>query len=343
MPHAQPAAVDAATAPVTRRAAAAALGCWWLTTAAAAAPVDSAAARFPVRPVRLLVPFAAAQGSDFLARTLSSELTTRWSQPVVVENKPGANGTLAVQELIRGPSDGHVLMVSSNAPIVINPSLYRRLPYRASDLEPLVPLARASLAIVVNPALGVRTLGELITLLKTRPGQFSYGSPGQGSTSHMATALFAQAIGAQLVHLPYKGSSAALTDLIGGQLHLMIDALPSCLPHVRSGRLIALAVTGDKPSVHVPHLPTCPSQGVHGLPAGGWYGVFVRANTESSLSEHIANSLRSIVQKPAFNARLNTQAFEPLELDGAGFRHLVREDSAYWDLTTRRLNLYQLE
>jgi len=344
MPHAQPASVDVATARLTRRAAAGVVGCLCLTAGTlAAVPGVSVAARFPARPVRLLVPFAAAQGSDLLARTLASELAVPWGQPVVVENKPGANGSLAVQELMRSPNDGHALLVSSNAPVVINPSLYRRLPYRPGDLQPLVPLARASLAIVVNPSLGVHTLGELIALLKSRPGQFRYGSPGKGSTSHMATAVFAQAVGAELVHLPYKGSGAALTDLIGGQLHLMIDALPSCLPHVRSGRLLALAVTGDKPSMHAPRLPTCQSQGVHGLPAGGWYGVFLRANTATGLSEHIASGLRSVVQAPAFSARLQEQAFEPLELDLAGFRQLVRDDRAFWELTTRRLNLYQQE
>jgi tripartite-type tricarboxylate transporter receptor subunit TctC len=261
----------------------------------------------------------------------------------VVDNRPGANGTLAVQELLRSPNDGHALLVSSNAPIVINPSLYRRLPYRPADLQPLVPLARASLAVVVNSALGVRSLGELIALLKSRPGKFSYGSPGQGSTSHMVTTLFAQAIGADLTHVPYKGSGAALTDLIGGQLHLMIDALPSCLPHVRSGRLIALAVTGEKSSIHLPQVPTCASQGVHGLPAGGWYGAFARASIDPNLGVQISGSLREVVALAGFTARANEQAFEPLEMTPTGFQQLVHDDSAFWKLTTRRLNLYQLE
>lgn len=333
-----------------RRVAALLAGCVQLVAAphaARAQPASAAAGkprRVPTRAVRLIVPFAAAQGSDLLARTLGSGLGAVWGQTVVVENRPGANGALAVQELLRSPPDGHTLLVSSNAPIVINPNLYRRLPYRpATDLVPLLPLAAATLAVVVNPSLGVSTMGELVAWLKSRPGPHSFGSPGLGSTSHMAAALLAQATGVELVHVPYKGSGAALTDLIGGQLSLMVDALPSCLQHVHSGRLRALAVTSESRSNYLPSVPTCASLGLPGLPAGGWYGVFAPARLDAALAGEITRDLAGAIAQPAFHARLQEQAFDPLALDGPGFARLVRDDTAYWERTTRRLQLFQRE
>lgn len=179
--------------------------------------------------------------------------------------------------------------------------------------------------------------------LKAQPGRYSYGSPGQGSTSHMASELFSQTLGAGLVHVPYKGSGAALTDLIGGQLHLMIDALPSCLPFVKSGKLLALAVTGEKPSSHLPGVPTCPSLGVRGLPAGGWYGVFARNQIAAETAERINRAARDAMRRPNYLNRLNELGFDALELDSAGFARLVHDDLAYWEATTRRLNLFQRE
>ena len=333
-----------------RRAAALLAGCALQVAAPPAARAQHASAaplpprRVPTRTVRLIVPFAAAQGSDLLARTLGAGLGAVWGQTVVVENRPGANGSLAVQELLRSAPDGHTLLVSSNAPIVINPNLYRRLAYRpATDLVPLLPLAAATLALVVNPSLGVSSLAELVAWLKSKPGPHSYGSPGLGSTSHMAAALFAQAAGVELVHVPYKGSGAALTDLIGGQLSLMVDALPSCLQHVHSGRLRALAVTGESRSSYLPAVPTCASLGLPGLPAGGWYGVFAPARLGAAAADQMARDLAGAIAQPAFHARLQEQAFDPLLLDAPGFARLVRDDTAYWERTTRRLHLFQQE
>lgn len=299
--------------------------------------------RFPTRPVRLLVPFAASQGSDLLARAIGQELTSIWSQPVVVENRPGANGALAVQELQRSSDDGHTLLLSSNAPIVINPNLYKRLAYRPSELVPLTSLATTTLAILVAPSWGVRTLEDLILRVASKPGRYSYGSPGQGSTSHMAAELLSQATGSSLVHIPYKGSGAALTDLIGGQLNLMIDALPSCLPFLKSGKLLALAVTGERPSIHLPSVQTCTALGVRGLPSGGWYGVFARSQVNTDLGAVINQSVRDITLRPAYLTRLHELGFESLELDSNGFARLIRDDLAFWATTARRLNLYQKE
>ncbi len=202
----------------------------------------------------------------------------------------------------------------------------------------------ADLAILVNPQVPARTLPELIALLKSQPGKMSFGSPGVGSTSHMASQLFMQLTGTEMVHVPYKGSGPAMTDLIGGQINVMTDALPSSLAMARTGRVRMLALTGSRPSSFAPDVPTAVAQGVNGLPSGGWYGVFVPASTPQALADRIAADLNTVMQSTDMAQRLKDQFIEPAAAGTpATFAEFVRGDIAFWEKTTKSLNLYRTE
>jgi tripartite-type tricarboxylate transporter receptor subunit TctC len=296
--------------------------------------------------IRLVVPFAPGQGSDILARTLSNALSQIWKQSVVVDNKAGANGIIALQEVIRSAPDGNTLLFTSNSPIVINPSVYKQLPYNVErDLKPVVMVAKADLALVVNPAFPAKTWREVADAVKANPGKFSYGSPGVGSTSHLSMEVFKQEIGGDVVHVPYKGSGPALADLMGGSLHLMIDALPSALPHIKSGRVRAIGVTSSKPSTFAPDLPTAAAAGFADLPVGGWYGIFAPAGTPSAVIERVYEDIRSVLTQEEIQQRMKEQGLESVSppLNPTRFAEFVRTDSEYWVKRLRSLNMYQRE
>jgi len=319
-------------------------------TAAAAAqallPTWAAAQAFqPGRAVRLVIPFAPGQGSDILARAIAQQLSQRWSLPVTVDNKPGANGSIAASDVAKAPGDGHTILVTSNSPIVINPNLYKKLSYDPqTDLRAVKLMGFADLAILVNAQVPARTLPELVALLKSKPGKLSFGSPGVGSTSHMASQLFMQLTGTDMVHVPYKGSGPAMTDLIGGQIEVMTDALPSALATAKGGRVRMLALTGSRPSSFAPDVPTAVSQGIAGLPFGGWYGIFVPASTPQPLVDRIAGDLNAVMQAPEMMTRLKDQSIEPApQGTAASFAEFVRTEIGFWENTTKRLNLYHSE
>ena len=295
--------------------------------------------------VRLVVPFSAGQGSDLLARAVAQQLTVRWNQPVTVENKPGANGSIAATEVARAQGDGLTILVTSNSPIVINPNLYKKLSYDpVTDLTGLKLMGIADLAIFVGMQSPAKTLPELIALLKSRPGKLSFGSPGIGSTSHMATQLLMQLTGTDMVHVPYKGSSQAMTDLIGGQIDVMIDALPSSLNLARSGRVRMLALTGSRASIFAPEIPTAASLGINGLPFGGWFGVFVPSTTPVPLTTRISADLNAVMQSPDIIQRLKDQYIEPIPPSmTTPFSDFVRSEITFWEKTARSLNLYRTE
>ena len=295
--------------------------------------------------VRLVVPFAPGQGSDILARAMAQQLALRWNQPVTVENKPGANGSIAATEVARASGDGHTILVTSNSPIVINPNLYKKLTYDpVTELTAIKLMGLADLAILVGTQSPAKTLPDLIALLKSRPGKLSFGSPGVGSTSHMATQLLMQLTGTDMVHVPYKGSSQAMTDLIGGQIDVMIDALPSSLTMAKNGRVRMLALTGNRASIFAPDVPTAASLGINGLPFGGWYGVFVPATTPTPVSARISTDLTTVMQSSDIIQRLKDQFIEPVPSSMTiPFAEFVRNEIAFWEKTARSLNLYRTE
>jgi tripartite-type tricarboxylate transporter receptor subunit TctC len=322
----------------------------WMCSAGAVALAGLAgtAARadtYPQRTVRFVIPFTPGQGSDVIGRVMSERIAPVWRQTVLVDNRPGANGALAVSEVTRSAPDGHTVLVTSNSPIVINPNLYKRLAYNpAADLKAVTLAGMVELAIVVHPQVPARTLPELVALLKANPNKYSFGSPGVGSTSHMTMELLMRLTGAQLTHVPYKGSGPAMTDLMGGQIQLMADALPSAMANIQAGRIRAVATTGVRSSSVLPDIPTAISQGVNGLPVGGWYGFFVPVATPAAVVDKLDADLRQVIYAPEFQARMRALGIAAVPPGTpAEFAEFVRQDTAFWERTTRQLNLYQTE
>ncbi|GAA0496577.1 tripartite tricarboxylate transporter substrate binding protein [Pigmentiphaga sp. GD03639] len=317
--------------------------CLALGLASQPAQADQA---FPSKRVRVVIPFPPGQGSDILARAIGDKLAQKWGQPVVVENRAGANGSIALQEVARAEGDGYTLLVTSNSPVVINPNLYKHLPYDVGrDFQPVALLAGTDMLMVVNAQFPATTLSEVIAQLKANPGKFSYGSPGTGSTSHLSMEVFKQLAGVDIVHVPYKGSPPAFTDLIGGSIKLMIDALPSAMPQVKSGRVRAIAITSsDTPSTLMPDVPLASRAGLTGLPGRAWYGMFAPKATPPATMARIVADVRAVLQTPDIVAKLPQLGLEAVEpMTPQEFGRFVDKETAYWADATRRTGMYQIE
>mgnify|MGYP001604355542 CR=1 FL=1 len=222
---------------------------------------------YPNKPIRFIVPLAAGGGTDILARAIGQKLGESWGQPVLIENRPGAGTIIGTELVAKAAPDGYTLSINSPA-FAINPSLYKKLPYdNLRDFVGVIQLSSFSNILVVHPTLPAKTLNELITLAKSKPGQLNYASPGNGSSPHLGMELLKSMAGIQLVHIPYKGSAPAMVDLLGGEVSMMFDAVVTSLPQVRSGKLRGLAVSGSKRSPLLRELPTVAEAGVPGYAA----------------------------------------------------------------------------
>lgn len=319
--------------------------CGALTLVAAPLTATAQAQGYPARAVKIVVPFTAGQGSDILARAMGEKLSKMWNQSVVVENRAGANGAIALEAVGKSAPDGLTLLLSSNSPLVINPNLYKKLSYNVErDLKPVIMIATTDVMFVTNLQLPVTNLRELVAHLKSNPGKYSYGSPGTGSTSHLTMEIFKKVAGVDLVHVPYKGSAPALTDLIGGSIQLMADALPSAMPHVRSGRVRAISLTGTKRSGIVTELATAADAGITELPAGGWYGILAPAGTDNAIVNKLYEDFNTVLNMPDIQARLRDQGLESRDImNPARFANFMKIETAYWGRMTRNIGLYQSE
>jgi tripartite-type tricarboxylate transporter receptor subunit TctC len=251
---------------------------------------------YPTRPIRIVVPFAAGGGTDIVARTVGTKLGEVLGQPVVVDNRAGAGGTIGTELAAKSVGDGYTLLMGSNGPLAINPNLYAKLPYDPlKDFVPVVLVTTFPFVMVVHPSLPVKSVKDLVALAKARPGQLNYASPGSGSTNHLSAELLKIMAGINLVHVPYKGVVPASTDLISGQVQMLTGDLNTLMPHVRSGRARALAVTSSKRSSLAPELPTVSESGVPGYEVSGWFGVLAPAGTPQGvirrLNEEIVKGL----------------------------------------------------
>lgn len=243
---------------------------------------------YPTKAVRLVVPFPPGGGSDLVARTVAAKLTEALGQPVLVDNRAGAAGNIGTEIVSKAPPDGYALLLGSAGPLTINPGLYAKLPFDpARDFSPVSLATIMPFLLAVHPTLPVRSVKELIALARARPDQLNYGSPGNGSTTHLANELLKSMTGMRITHIPYKGVAPAATDLISGQIQMMSGDLSTLLPQQRSGRMRGLAVTGARRSVLLPDMPTVAESGVPGYEASGWFGVLVPAGTPQAIVERL--------------------------------------------------------
>ena len=286
------------------------------------------AQEYPNKPIKLITPYPPGGPTDVLARAVSQKLSERLGQPIIIDNRPGASGMIGADLVAKAAPDGYTLL--ANASIhVINPSLYKTPPYDAiKDFAPVGQIAEVPLVLVVSPALGVKTVKELIAKAKTTP--LNFASSGNGSAPHLAGEGFKIATGADMLHIPYKGSGPAITDLMGGQVNLMFDSLPSSMPYIKSGRIIAIAVTTKTRTGALPNVPTVAESGVPGFDVSTWYGIWAPAATPSAIVHRVSADLAAVVRTPEVRARLAELGAEPVGNTPEEFAAYNRTELTKW-------------
>ena len=304
--------------------------------AAAAAPAVRAQAAWPTKPVRIVVPFAAAGTTDILARALAPELQRVFGQPFVVDNKPGAGGNLGADNVAKSPPDGYSLLMGTVGTHAINPSLYPKMPYdHVKDFVPVTLVAGVPNVLVLNPAkadaLKIASVPDLIRYAKANPGKLNMASSGNGTSIHLAGELFKAMTQTFMVHFPYRGSGPALLDLMGGNMDLMFDNLPSSLPHIKSGKLRALAVTSAVRSAALPDLPTIEeAAGLKGYEASSWFGLLAPAGTPADIVTRVQQETSKALATPAMKERLLSQGAIPSGITSAEFAKLIADETRKW-------------
>jgi len=306
----------------------------WAALLAAAglhAGAQAQAQTFPSRPVRIVVPFAPGGATDALARAMAQKMSESWGQPVVVENKPGAAGNIGTEFVARAPADGYTMLMAINSH-AINASLYSKLGYDPiKDFQPVSLFAIAPNVLAAHPSLPANTVQELIKLAQARPGEISYGSAGSGSGSHLAGALFANLAGVQMTHVPYKGVTPAVTDLIGGQISLSFSVYSVVDPHIKAGKLKAIAVTSAKRSPYAPTLPTVAESGLKGFDVVSWFGLLVPATTPKEVVAKIHDEVARIAKLPDVKEKFASQGIDLVGNTPTEFADFIKQDWAVWD------------
>jgi tripartite-type tricarboxylate transporter receptor subunit TctC len=298
------------------------------------------AADFPTRPLRIVVPYAPGGGGDILARLFADKLKLRLGQQVLVENKPGA-GTLIGSELVaKSRPDGYTLLLTTNSVLIapiLNPAAARYDPLK--DFEPVIPLADIAIVLVAGPGVPANDAGQLIAYLKQNPGKVSFGSAGTGGITHLAGELFKASAGVAMTHIPYKGAAPALTDLVGGQIGLLFDAMITAGPIIKSGKIKALGMANARRWAGSPEIPTIAESGLPGFQVSGWYGVLAPAGTPREVLERLNSDANEVIRDPEFAAKLLAAGLTPLGGDLEGFRKVMRGDFATWEKVVRDGNI----
>ena len=313
------------------------------TASFAQAPAaDDAAAKASLKhgPFRIIAPFPPGGPVDVLARLLGTGLQNEYGQSAVVDNRPGANGNIGIDAVKRAAGDGHTLLVVPAGNMTINPTLMANLPYNVDkDFTAVAMMAKAPNVVAVFPSVPAKNIQELIALTKSKPGTMAYGSPGVGSGLHLAGELFKEATGADLLHVPYKGTTQALNDALGGQIQVIFGALPTLMPQIKSGKLRALALTGSERSPIMPEIPTLAEAGVKGVNVVSWYGLYVPSSTPANVSGQLARDVTKVLSEPATQETLKAQGLElsPLRLDA--FRKFQADETATWEKVIKSHNI----
>jgi len=308
-------------------------------TGAAGAAQPAATATYPDRPIRLIVPFAPGGGTDLTARAIALKLTEAWGKPVVVDNRAGANGTIAVDIATKSPPDGYTLTMISSSHSV-NASLYKDLPYDLSrDLAPITQATTQPYALVVHPSVAAKSVKKLIALTKSKPDGLTYGSSGLGGLSHLSGALFASLANIKLIHVPYKGGNPALNDVIAGQIQMLFSTLLQADTQLKAGRVRALAVTTKKRSPAAPDLPTMQEAGVAGYEVAGWYGVLAPAKTPPAIIDKLNAEIVRGLKSPDIQNKLAADGSEAVGSTPAEFGAHIKTEVAKWAKITKEAGI----
>lgn len=303
-----------------------------LAAGAAAAMAQPAAAQaYPTQPVRLVVPYPAGGPTDVLGRVIAQKLTASLGQPVVVDNRPGASGNLGSDLVAKAPPDGYTLVLGNNATHATNESLFPNMPYRTlRDFAPVILVATVTNMVTVHPGVPAKSIAELVALARQQPGKLNYGSTGNGSAAHLIGELFKGTAGIDLVHVPYRGSAPAVTDLLSGQVQIMFATLPTVLPHVQAGKLRGLAITAGNRLLTLPDVPTLTEAGFPGLVADAWFGLFAPVGTPAAIVDRLNAETASGLQAPDARDSLAKLGFQLTSSTPAQFTDHVRAEVAKW-------------
>ncbi|EKZ95683.1 ABC transporter substrate-binding protein [Cupriavidus sp. HMR-1] len=305
---------------------------------AMALPLIGQAQTFPTKPVRLVVPQAGGTGNDVLARALAEKLSQAWKQPVVVENKPGANGTLAISYVLGQPADGYTLFFAGVSNLSFNPYLYPKLPYQpAKDLTGVAMLANSPFVFVASPSLHVQTLQDFVRLAKARPGEISFASGGIGNSTHLAMELVAERTGITMQHVPFNGTGGS-TSLMNGQTPVMMNVVAGVQPFIAGKKLVPLAVTGDRRLAALPSVPTFKELG-YDVQVPGWYAIVARAGTPPAVVQQINADINHIQDDPQFKEKLGFQFLDAIKGPPSEVERYMKRDADAWGPVIRRLNI----
>ena len=297
--------------------------------------IATSAQEYPAKPIRIIVPFAAGGPADIYARFIGQRLQDSLGQSVVVDNRPGAGAIIGTDAVAKSPADGYTLLMMSNTHTV-NESLIPNKPYQLMrDFVPVAPINYSDLVLVVHPSVPATTLAELLQLAKSKPKELNYASSGNGTPYHMAGELFKAMAGVDIVHVPYKGSSGARTDVLGGQVHMMFDAVPTMTDHVRSGKVKAFGTTGEKRSAVMPNVPTMAEAGVPGYEAVIWLGIMAPKGTPREIVNRLSSEITKITSRPDVRDTWAKQGALAMTMTPDEFARFVTNDIAKWERIVR--------
>lgn len=298
-------------------------------------PAQAAEPPYPTRPVRLLVPFAPGGGSDTLARIISGRLTEQMGQTWVIDNRGGAGGNLAAETVARADPDGHTVFIALSTVITVNPSLYKLSFSVEKDLQPAVMLAGAQYILVVHPSVPVKTVADLVNLAKQKPNTLNYASGGIGTPLHLAAELLKKGAGIQMTHVAYKGGNPAAASTLAGETQVLFGSVAASMPHIKSGKLRALATTGSKRFKSLPELPTIAESGYPGFEVSTWYGLLVPAKTSPAIVGRLYRESLKALEHPEVQKAMAAQGLEPEPGDGVRMAARMKAETAMWAAVIR--------
>ena len=302
---------------------------------AVAAPWISAhaedASAYPSKPIRLVVPFTPGGSTDILGRTIGQQLTQAWNQQVIIDNVPGAGGSIGADKVAKAPADGYTLLMGHIGTLAVTPSLYAKLPYNPTTAFAAVAwVARVPNVLVVHPSVPAKTVQELVAYAKANPNKLNYGSGGNGSAAHIATEYFKLQTGTQIQHVPYKGTAPGVTDLVAGQIQMMFTGVPAVMNQVKAGQLRAIAVSSPQRVKALPDLPTVAESGYAGFEADQWYGVVAPANTPREVITKLNRQINQSLSSPDIGGRLSSEGAEATPNPPEVFAKLITSEIARW-------------
>jgi tripartite-type tricarboxylate transporter receptor subunit TctC len=294
---------------------------------------------YPSQPIKVIVPFTPGTGMDIIARSVGPKLSERLGQPVIIENKPGASGNIGAEMVAKSTPDGHTVMITANT-MLIAASLYRNVPYDPlTDFSPISLAARGTLLLTANPKANINSVADLIAQARANPGKLTYASPGVGTPHHMSMELFEDLTGTKLLHVPYKGSAGALTDLLSGEVNVGFVPIHVAMPHVKAGRLKAIAVGSAKRHPNAPDVPSLQELGVKGAEVDMWYAFMAPKGTPAPVVSRLDSELRSILSLPEIKSGFDKQGMEAASSSPEELNALMRRDYARWAAIIKKNNI----